>query len=471
MFRNVSHHGKTLSLGQFRQGVQNVFLGIGFQGGAEPLVDFFPTGNKHRLSLGGELISCTGKYRSHGFVLMGRGYRAEQFGADKVHQLAFTLGKTSEALFYKFSRGNDGMMVRYLFAVQHTVYIRGKCKPLGNGQQSQQVRHKMLCRPAHVLGQILAVCAGIGQQFLFVKLLGVIKGLLCREIEQAVCLPLQGGQVIELGRLFCLFLPFDRSTNGSCACAFFFERICGFCICNAPTVCFQAAGMDADRIILFFLEAQDFCVPVHQHFQCRGLHPAYRQGFVIQHRKQSRCIDTHQPIRLCTAEGRLIQSIIIRIRAQVCKALPDSGILHAGNPEPLHRFCATGHLVDETENQFSLPACIGRGGHTVHIRAVEQRAHNFKLLFLFVRDNELPRLGQDGQIFILPLAVFFIVLARFRKGHQMPDAPADKIPAALPVAVLLFSGPDHGGNAAGHTGLFGDHQLKAHVSSSCPSSE
>ena len=167
----------------------------------------------------------------------------------------------------------------------------------------------------------------------------------------------------------------------------------------------------------------------------------------------------------------MIQSIIIRIRAQVCKALPDSGILHAGNPEPLHRFCATGQLVDKTENQFSLPACVGRSGHTVHIRAVEQGTDDFKLLFLFVRDNELPRLGQDGQIFILPLAVFFIVLACFRKGHQMPDAPADQIPAALPIAGLLFIGPDHGGNAAGHTGLFGNHQLKAHVSSSCPFSE
>ena len=363
------------------------------------------------------------------------------------------------------------MVVRYLFAVQNPAYFRSQRKSLGKGQQPQQVRHKMLCCLAHVLGQILAVGAGIGQQSLLVKLLGIIKGLLCRKTEQAVCLPLQGGQVIELGRLFCLFLPLDRSTDGNCTRAFFFERICGFCIRNAPTVCFQAAGMDADRVILFFLEAQDFCVPVHQHFQCRGLHPAYRQGFVIQHRKQPRCIDAHQPIRLCTAEGRLIQSIIIRIRAQVCKALPDSGILHAGNPEPLHRFCATGHLVDETENQFSLPACIGRGGHTVHIRAVEQRAHNFKLLFLFVRDNELPRLGQDGQIFILPLAVFFIVLARFRKGHQMPDAPADQIPAALPVAVLLFIGPDHGGDAAGYTGLFGNYQLNAHVSSSCPSSE
>ena len=460
-----------MPLGQFRQGVQHFFLGICYHGGAEPLVDFFPTGNKHRLSLGGELVPCTGEHSSHSFVLMGCSHGAEQLGADKVHQLALTFRKAGEALFYKFGRGDDGVVVRYLFAVQHTVYIRGKCKLLGKGQQPQQIRHKMLYRLAHILGQILAVRAGIGQQFLFIKLLGIVKGLLCREAEHAVCLPLQGGQVIELGRLFCLFFPFDRSTNGSCACAFFFERICGFCIRNAPTVRFQAAGLDADRVILFFLEAQDFCVPVHQHFQCRGLHPAYRQGLVIQHRKQSRCIDTHQPIRLCTAEGRLIQSIIIRIRAQVCKALPDSGILHAGNPEPLHRFCATGHLVDETENQFSLPACIGRRGHTVHIRAVEQGTHNFKLLFLFVRDNELPRLGQDGQIFILPLAVFFIVLARLGKGHQMPDAPADQIPATLPVAGLFFACPDHGGNAAGHTGLFGDHQLNAHVSSSCPSSE
>ena len=471
MFRYGRSYAETLPLGQFRQGVQNFFLGVGFQGGTEPLVDFFPTGNKHRLSLGGELVPGAGEHSSHSFVLMGRGYRAEQFGADKVHQLAFTFGKTSEALFYKFSSGNDGVVVRYLFAVQHPAYFRSQRKALGKEQQPQQIRHKMLCCLAHVLGQILAVRAGIGQQFLLVKLLGVIKGLFCRKTEQTVCFPLQGGQVIELGRLFCLFLPLDRRTDSRCPGTGIFQSVGLVHAGNASTVCFQTAGLDADCVIPFFLEAQDFCIPVHQHFQCRGLHPAYRQGFVIQHRKQPCCIDAHQPIRLCTAEGRLIQSIIIRIRAQVCKALPDSGILHAGNPEPLHRFRAAGLLVDETENQFSLPACIGRGGHTVHIRAVEQRAHNFKLLFLFVRDNELPRLGQDGQIFILPLAVFFIVLARFRKGHQMPDAPADKIPVALPVAVLLFIGPDHGGNAAGNTGLFGNHQLKAHVSSSCPSSE
>ena len=185
MFRNVSCHGKALSLGQFRQGVQGFrfFFAVCFHGGAEPLVDLFPTGDKHRLSFGGELVPCTGEHSSHGFVLMGCGHRAEQFGADKVHQLAFTFGKAGEALLYKFGGGNDGVVVRYLFAVQHPAHIRGQVKPLGKGQQPQQVRHKMLCCLAHILGQILAVRAGIGQQFLFVKLLGIIKGLLCREIR------------------------------------------------------------------------------------------------------------------------------------------------------------------------------------------------------------------------------------------------------------------------------------------------
>ena len=70
------------------------------------------------------------------------------------------------------------------FAVQHPAYFRSQRKSLGNGQQPQQVRHKMLCCLAHILGQILAVRAGIGQQFLFVKLLGIIKGLLGGETEQ-----------------------------------------------------------------------------------------------------------------------------------------------------------------------------------------------------------------------------------------------------------------------------------------------
>ena len=229
-----------MSLGQFRQGVQGFrfFITVCFQGGVESLVNLFPSGDKHRFSLGGELVPCTGEHSRHSFVLMGCSHGAEQFGADKVHQLALTFRKAGEALFYKFGRGKDGVVVRYLFAVQHPARIRGKCKPLGNGQQPQQVRHKMLYCPAHILGQILTVRAGIGQQFLFIKLLGIVKGLLCREAEQAVCLPLQGGQVVELGRLFCLFLTLNRSTDSRCPGTGVFQSVGLVHAGNASTVCF-----------------------------------------------------------------------------------------------------------------------------------------------------------------------------------------------------------------------------------------
>ena len=59
----------------------------------------------------------------------------------------------------------------------------------------------------------LAVRTGISQQLLFVEALGVVKGLLRRIAENAVCLPLQGGQVIEFWGLFLLFLTGDGGTH------------------------------------------------------------------------------------------------------------------------------------------------------------------------------------------------------------------------------------------------------------------
>ena len=55
---------------------------------------------------------------------MGYSHGAEQLGADKVHQLAFTFGKTSEALFYKFSSGNDGVVVGYVLVGDHGLHQR-----------------------------------------------------------------------------------------------------------------------------------------------------------------------------------------------------------------------------------------------------------------------------------------------------------------------------------------------------------
>ena len=105
------------------------------------------------------------------------------------------------------------MVVGYILIGDHGLHQREEvCEAIKGRQLCRQVDHAG-SRFCHVGGQIPAVRAGIGQQLLFVEALGVVKGLLRRVSEQAVCLTLQGGKIIELRRLFLLLLLRDRSTG------------------------------------------------------------------------------------------------------------------------------------------------------------------------------------------------------------------------------------------------------------------
>ncbi len=75
--------------------------------------------------------------------------------------------------------------------------------------------HDARRRLLHVIGEEAAVRPGVGQQALFIQRLGVVKGLLGGEAEKSVGLPLQSGEVVELGRLFGFLLPLDGSADGS----------------------------------------------------------------------------------------------------------------------------------------------------------------------------------------------------------------------------------------------------------------
>ena len=105
------------------------------------------------------------------------------------------------------------MVIGHLFAVQHPAKLRGNVQPRRKGKQRPQAGHDAFRRGLHIVGKILAVGAGIGQQLLFVEALCVVKGLLRRVAKQPVCLTLQGGKIIELRRLFLLLLLRDRSTG------------------------------------------------------------------------------------------------------------------------------------------------------------------------------------------------------------------------------------------------------------------
>ena len=303
---------------------------------------------------------------------MGRGHGAQQLAAHKGQQFLFALGQPVKAFLHKLHRGDHGVVVAHLFAVQHPPKLRGNVQPRRKGKQRPQAGHNAFCCGLHIVGKVLAVGAGIGQQLLFIELLGIVKGLLGGKSKQTVGFPLQGGEVIEAGRLLRLFLPLHRYANGLRSRT---GRLGGVGVVSTGKAVagrLHAARRDMDNVIFLFLEIADLGLPVNQHFEGGRLHPAYGQGLVVEDGEKPGGVDPHQPIGLRPAQGRLIQAVVVGPRFQVGKALPDGGVLHAGNPKALERLVAACHLVDETENQLPLAPGVGGAHKAVHIGPLHQ---------------------------------------------------------------------------------------------------
>ena len=87
----------------------------------------------------------------------------------------------------------------------------------------------------------------------------------------------------------------------------------------------------------------------------------------IQHRKQPRGVDAHQPIGLLTAQGGLVQAVIVAAGAEAVEALPDGAVLHAGNPQPFHGLGTARQMVGGAEDQLPLASGVAGVHHLRHI--------------------------------------------------------------------------------------------------------
>ena len=154
-----------------------------------------------------------------------------------------------------------------------------------------------------------------------------------------------------------------------------------------------------------------------------------------------------------------MQPIIVRAGAQLCKALPDGGILHAGNPQAFHGLLAARQAVDGAEDQLALAPGIAGVHHLGHVLPPQQ------LIPLVLGDGKAPGLRQNGQVIIAPLGVVGVVGGGVRQPGQVPQAPGHQPTAALQVAVFAGSGPQHSGQGFCHRGLLSDYQ-SAHLHSS-----
>ena len=188
-------------------------------------------------------------------------------------------------------------------------------------------------------------------------------------------------------------------------------------------------------MIFFLVEQRDLRVTLRQHCQCGGLDTPHIQGAVIENGEKTGGVDSHQPIRFLAAEGRLIQGFIVGTGTQIRKALPDSAVLHRGNPETENRLVASGHFIHQPEDQLTFTSGVTGIDNGIHVGAVHQGTEIFKSI-LFARCQHIAeRFRQNGKIVIAPFLETFVIAASIHRGYQMSHAPGHKKAVAFIKAI------------------------------------
>ena len=414
-----------------------------------------PAGIKDGFALGGEL-GAAALQRNCGFrIAVCIADRSEKLPRHKAQNLALSQRQDGGIRLARAGGGENGMVVADLAAVADLSCVHALRRGgfADNGSNGHKLRH----RGSQIISEEAAVRAGIGAELLFIEGLQIVKRLLGGIAEAAVGLPLEGGQVVEPGRVLRFLRALHRPDRDRLTGAggskgvrlrFFFELF-GHGGKIAAAKIYRVKGFRAER--------PDLCLPLDDERQ-RGRHDApHVEGAVVQHRKEPCGVDAHQPVRAGAAEGGLMQSVVFPSRTKVCKALSDGLVLHGGDPKPLHGLCAARHVVDGAEDKLPLAPRVAGVDHLAHVLPAHEVPQQLEL-FGFVRSQGIaPACGEDGQIVVAPLGVLFIVHIRARQLRQMPIAPAHKVAASRKIAVVSLLCAQHGGDGLGDGGLFRDH--------------
>ena len=460
---------KDLSLNQGRKDALGIFiLRLLLQGGTEHLLDSPPALGKHLLSFCREGVSAAIKGGRDRLIHERLRRRTQQLVADQQKDIALAHRQPRHVRFLQFQRRQDRVVVGYLLVVHQRQNIGEKLRAGVEGRHPCRQMQDHGGGLRHIAGQIPAVRAGIGQQLLFIERLGVVQGLLGRVAEHPVCLPLQGGQVVQFGRLFCLFVPHYGYTG------------CFFTIAGVPDGLGILHNRDFFRNRLGSLQRQphmmvfllaehcDFAVPVHQHGKGGGLHSPHIQGAVVEDRKKSCGVDPDEPVCFLAAEGGLVQRVILRAGAQVLEALPDRRVLHGRDPQTGEGLLAFRHLIDQPEDELALPPGVAGVDQLGDVLSLHEVLQVLEGVLLALRQHIAEGLRQDGKVIILPFLITKVVPGCVHRGHQMPHAPGNDEPISFKTAI--GPGCDTQGRRDGfcNTRFLTDHQL--HFVSSISSS-
>ena len=201
--------------------------------------------------------------------------------------------------------------------------------------------------------------AAVCQELLFVERLDEIERLLGSEAVVAVCLALQGGQIIELWRIDGFRLPLERRNDGLLFLASRRNLLCFLFSFDLFQIGGQIALADVNVEIFLLLERGDFPVALHQHCKSRRLNAPDHQLLVIERGEKAGAVDADNPVRLRAAECRFIETVIFLAVPEMLEAFADGGVLQRADPQTLKGLGASGFVVDQPEDQLTLASCVG----------------------------------------------------------------------------------------------------------------
>ena len=145
-----------------------------FQGCTENAVDFPPAFGENTLAFCDEGITAAIKSCRDRLIHIRLRRCTQQLAADQQEQIALAQGQSLDIRFFNLHRGDNGVVIGYIFIGDHGLHQRKEvAAAIKRRQLYRQVDHTG-DRFRHVGGQIAAVRAGIGQQLLFVEALGVV---------------------------------------------------------------------------------------------------------------------------------------------------------------------------------------------------------------------------------------------------------------------------------------------------------
>ena len=234
----------------------------------------------------------------------------------------------------------------------------------------------------HVVGQKPTVRAGISTKLFLIEALCVVQRLLGRIGEDRVGLALEGGQIVEPGRSFGLFLLGNTMDRDRLALAqpgqirrFLFAL-------QLFTRNSKRVQIELHREEGFRHKGADLCFPLDDHGKRRGHDAPDAQLVMVEQGEKAGGIDANQPIGFGTAERGLIQPLIFAAVLEQPKALPNGLILHGGEPEALDRLLAAGELIHIAEDQLAFTPGVTGVDDLGHILPIHQGTERVKLLLL-----------------------------------------------------------------------------------------